>query len=82
MTKEQFIAKYNEMVDKEVTKYLAHKAESLAASGAIDWESYDDNYLLPKLALSVALKSLADEFVPLDFTKKLRDDARNFAQYI
>jgi len=80
MTKEQFIAKYDQLVQEEVAKYLTEKAKTLAASGAIDWEKYEDNYLLPKMALSAALKSLSEEFVP--FTREYRDDLANFARII
>lgn len=40
-------------------------------SGAIDTEKYDDNYLLPKIILTVALENQKFQYAPLsDMGKK------------
>jgi len=45
---------------------VIHKAYNLLRSGGVDLDNYNDDYLLPKIILYVALKQTADQWMPLD----------------
>ena len=64
MTKTQFKKKIASM-KKDVSKYIDEETLRLFNSGAINKNSYEDNYALPKIILTVALKNLSFQYLPL-----------------
>ena len=67
MTEEKFFEKLNEMLP-DVQRVILQKAKKVFSSGAVDTESYEDNYLLPKIFLSAMGKEI--EFLYLPTTNK------------
>ena len=86
MTREQFTTKYQEVV-ASIARDLTKDGETLLASGAIDLESWEDNYLLPKAVAIAAMKSGADKIsMPRDehgkLPSKLSREIANFQHFI
>lgn len=70
MTKEQFWQKFNELkvgASEGINKRAAH----ILNSGAIDLESGDDNYLLPRIVLFSCLEHEAGNLVPVRITRRI-----------
>ena len=67
MTKDQkyfaCIDKINEMA-KDVEGYLRDESKRLMGCYAIELEDYKDDYTLPKIILTVALRNCANQYVP------------------
>ena len=74
MTEEQFKEKITEMANNSKS-YLETEAIRLFHSGAVDARDYEDDYLLPKLILSVALENEAREYRPFS----VRDHRKELA---
>jgi hypothetical protein len=64
MTREQFLTKFDELV-KENNYRFRVKATAILSSNAVDLESYEDDYRLPKIVLCAVLKSLSNDWSPL-----------------
>ena len=64
MTKTQFENKIKEMM-KDVIKETLKECTRLFESGAVDTESYENNFSLPKIILAVALEKMSDQYYPL-----------------
>lgn len=69
MTEKQFKDKTDELL-KEVEPYLKKEVLRLFKSGAIDSNDYEDNFLLPKIILGVALANLREEYM---FSSKIQN---------
>ena len=62
--------KINELVDLFAASLKA-ECERLYRSGAVDVDSYDaDNYILPKVLVTVAIRRRKDDFAPFDKERK------------
>ena len=86
MTKEQFTTKYQEVV-ASIARDLTKDGETLLASGAIDLDSWEDDYILPKAAAIAAMKTGADKInMPHDergkMPRKLAREIANFQHFI
>ena len=58
--------KINELVDLFAASLKA-ECERLYRSGAVDVDSYDaDNYILPKVLVTAAIRRRKDDFAPFD----------------
>jgi len=57
MTKTQFKKKIASM-KRDINQYLDSETLRLFKSGAIDIEAFEDDFLLPRIILSVALENL------------------------
>ena len=79
MTKEQLKQKYDELC-QSAQETLFYKLEVAVASGAIDLGSYDDNYVLPKIVLTAALKSIMSNWQPL--SAEWADEAKNLELFL
>ena len=64
MTENQFKAKFDEMLEKAIETVKA-KGYSLFLSGAIDSSQYEDDFILPRIILVVALEHGIDQVKPL-----------------
>lgn len=58
MTREQFLEKVEEIIP-DIADLIREKANTVLESGAIDLESWEDNYLLPKLFIVAMGKEIA-----------------------
>ena len=67
-TKGQIQEKIAEM-SHAVLEYLKEETDRLMQSGAIDLESHEDNYRLPKALLVVALRNCAEQYTPRSWDK-------------
>lgn len=66
-TQEEFMTKYKE-VEEEVVRRI--KKALPAVLKAIDLEDEENNYYLPKYAISVVLKTVAQFYEPSIMTRK------------
>ena len=64
MTEIQFKKKIKEMT-KETAKKVEEESLKLFKCGGIDTKRYENNYLLPKICLYVALQNTAWQYKPL-----------------
>lgn len=75
MTKQQALDK----IDKMIAEYYPHKLREecarLLESGGVDLEAYENDFRLPKIVLSTALKNEAWQFKP--HTKEDQKAAKN-----
>ena len=78
MTKEKMFEKVKEL-NELLSVRLEAEIERLYDSGGIDPEKYEDNYLLPKILLHVALTKEAECFQPL--SKEGKADAKNLYHF-
>ena len=79
MTREQFLAHYQEMAGNGLLEFLNKKASDILNSGAIDIEDYQDDYRLPKLVLCAALKDARWQYEPFnDVDKKTVKNLERF----
>lgn len=72
------MTRIHEMLSKSHTKII-EESERLLKSGGVNLESYDDDYLLPKIILYVALKNQAEQWKPFD--KNALKDAKNLEHF-
>jgi len=77
MTKVQARKKCKELAGK-VKDDLVKKIEQLMASGGIDLDSYEDNYIAPRILLAAALVDEADQFMVRDCDKKAVNNLKYF----
>lgn len=71
MTKEQFTARYQELLNNcDFMEFFNKYAKDILSSGAIDLDRYEDNYRLPKMVLCVALKAASWQYTPLNESDK------------
>uniref|UniRef100_A0A6H2A1V6 Uncharacterized protein n=1 Tax=viral metagenome TaxID=1070528 RepID=A0A6H2A1V6_9ZZZZ len=78
MTKAQFLEKFEDILGNAL-KDIRATAERLFDSGAVDRESYEDDYLLPKIILTASLVDAADSWRPFD--KKARRTVANLRHF-
>jgi hypothetical protein len=77
MEEVNFKQKVKEM-SVDCIKYIEKEADRLFNCGGIDTSSYENNYLLPKIILYVALRNLAEQYRPLSNAKKEADNLLHF----
>ncbi len=77
MTENQFIKKVKSM-NKEIKSDIEKECKRLFNCGGIDSTSYENNCLLPKIILSVALKNMALQYTPLSEYKAEADNLKHF----
>lgn len=63
-TRKQITDKCNDIIEN-IDDMLKAKVQSALNSGALNIEEYNDDYIIPKAIISVALKSLADGYAPI-----------------
>jgi hypothetical protein len=79
MTKTQLRKKFNEL-KKENTKWINDNFEKVLKSGALDLDSYDNDFRLPKVIMCAMLQRLSDQWAPFD--KQLKKDVANLKYFI
>lgn len=80
MTKKQFMKKYREMIRTTLAEKLIEDGEKAFRSGAFDPKDYLDDYVLPKIVLTVALETASKGYMPL--YKGHRDTLANLRHFI
>jgi hypothetical protein len=75
-----FISKVAELMDTTKVDAL-EKARSLYRSGAIDPDSYDDNFMLPKLFMTAYTDRIKDMWHPLHLSKT-QEEIKNIKHFI
>ena len=78
MTKDDFIIRVKDLL-AENKDYLLKECNRLFESGGIDPEEFKDDYLLPKIILTVAFKNLSWQYRPLSPIGK--EQARNLEKF-
>ena len=63
MTKTQLKKRVSSM-KKDINQYIDKEAIRLFDSGGIDRDNYENDYLLPKIILTVALHNLSSQYYP------------------
>ena len=78
-TKKFCIEKIDEMMP-DITKLIKEKAVYYLNSGAIDIDGFSDNYLLPKILLSVICDDIKNQYYPYndEKSKKVIKNLKNF----
>jgi len=61
-TKEQVMKKVVELLNEFATGWGQEKAEKALSAGAVDLESAEDNYIVPKLMMSALGKELSHQY--------------------
>ena len=64
MTKTQFKKKIASM-KRDISKCINEETVRLFESGAVDTAAYEDDFMLPKIVMTVALKNLSFQYLPL-----------------
>lgn len=64
MTKTQF-RKNTKALKKDILKLIDNRIEKAIESGAIDFDKYENNYLLPKIFISAVASEIEFQFRPL-----------------
>lgn len=77
MTEQEFLDKVNKILP-DINELIIKKAKHIIKSGAIDLESYEDSYLLPKIFMSAMGTEIRFQYKP-HATKdiKLRNNLEN-----
>lgn len=81
ITEDEFIEKVSELMDKTKTDAI-EKARHLYNSGAINTNSYENNYELPKLFLVAYADTLKSNWYPVVSTPKRKREIKNFKYFI
>lgn len=83
MTREQFEAKIKELLIPN-EEFLMKEALRLFDSGAVDPESFGDDFILPRIIGYVALRNLADQIGPIrsfSANKGFRREIKNLERF-
>ena len=78
MTKNDFNNRIKEML-VDCQEYLLKDCNRLFESGGIDPEEFENDYILPKIILAVALKNLSYQYYPLH--KEGKAQAKNLEHF-
>ncbi len=71
MTREEVEIKVLDLT-RNIQSELQEEVKRLLDSGAIDLDEHEDNYLLPKMLLTVALENHSQQIAPPNSWKKER----------
>lgn len=63
MTHDEFRQKVHELKG-EVSKLIDNRMEKIIKSGCIDFEAYDNDYILPKIFISAVGSEIEHQFKP------------------
>ncbi len=62
MTKPQFLKKVKGLL-RENNKEILKRAERIQASGCVDFEKYENNFVLPKIFMSAVLQDMSNQWM-------------------
>ena len=74
MNKADFMAKIKEMLP-DLNEAILKEAGKLYSCGGVDTGSFDNDYVLPKIVLTVALENQAFQYMPFhpDYKKEVKN---------
>ena len=81
-TKEKVREKVVDMLETELRKSLITKLDNLLDSGAIDFESEDDNYKLPKQIMQVLGNSMSRAYTNPHATAKDKKQIKTLDYFV
>ena len=81
-TKENVREKVISMLEDELRRNLIIKLDNLLDSGAIDFDSEDDNYKLPKHIMQVLGNSMSRAYTNPHATTKDKKQVRNLDYFV
>ena len=79
MTKKQFTKKFNEL-KRTTAARITELSDKALKSGAIDLDSWEDNYVLPKIVMTAICRELVNDWKPLD--KDYRKESINLQIFL
>ncbi len=79
MTREQAEKKIKELMKEEKGMFWERVQKALS-SGALDLDSYEDNYLLPKIIMCAVHGEMEWQYMPL--TKEGKKEAKNLKAFL
>lgn len=67
MKRQNALWKIDEMLngEKGTIEYLKKECERLLSCGAVDYDDFGDDFVLPKIILTVALENCSKQYYPL-----------------
>ena len=77
-TKRQIMDKFHELMSRSNEEALS-ECNRLLASGAIDLERYEDNYVLPKILATAILRKVSYSWEPL--SKEGKQTVKNLVNF-
>ncbi len=78
MTKNQCMKRIKSS-QKDIRSYILKETERLLNSGGVNLDDYEDEFLLPKVLLTVACKSLVAQYSP--YSDRGKADVKNLAHF-
>lgn len=81
-TKEKVRVKVVDLIENELQDMLIRKLDYLLDSGAIDFDSEDDNYKLPKHIMQALGNTMARYYSNPHATAKDKKQIKNFGHFI
>ena len=79
MTKNQYYAKCEE-IKADVILIIDERIKKAAESGAVDFDQWEDNYLLPKITFSAIVREIERQFAPL--TREHKKEVDNIYRFL
>lgn len=79
MTKTQF-RKKTKALKRDISRLIDDRIEKVIKSGAIDFDKYENNYLLPKIFLSAMGSVIKYQFKP--FNKEDQQEVKNLGLFL
>lgn len=77
MTREELTEKCKELFE-QVSEHMPKDLEKLLDSGAVDWETAENNYLLPRKIICAILMHEQWEYKPLSDSRKEKREIINY----
>lgn len=79
MTKNQFRTKTKQL-KKEISKLIDNRVEKVINSGCVDFDSYENNFLLPKIFIAAMGDEIKFQFKPL--SKEGIEEMKNMSFFL
>lgn len=81
-TRDKVREKLVDMIENDLPSILIEKVDKLLDSGAINYERYEDNYLLPKLIMQALGSCMTRLYSHPYATAKEKKEIKNFGYFI
>ncbi len=79
MTQLEVLEKIKYLIEQN-NAVMMHKAEKALSSGCVDLESYEDNFLLPKIIFTALLSDVSEDYMP--YGVDARKEVKNVSKFI
>lgn len=81
LTKEKAVERIDEMLRSRLIAHVRQECVRLLNTGAIEITDYKDDYILPKMIISVALETEAACYNPSTLTPEQKKDRANLRHF-